>query len=626
MKTRFRYFFQTLFTFVLLFIVQKPLFMLFHITLFKQYSFKDWLQVPYHALWQDISIAACLTLIPSILLLITIWSRAKLWRRLAKIYFFIASLVITIVFILDSALYSSVGSHIRATQWSILQHTPKALLGHLSAWTFVGSVLGIFIIFALVFRLFYFMLNSNQLEKKLLPLNKPFFTILYLILIGIIFIPTKGLFTQHQQELCKAFSTHTIVNDAALNPLLSMFDNTHTQVVRTETEEDTLTTKAHYHFMSTAEVAKKMKTMLDPDVLLKKYNAPKFWLLNTPRPNIIFIMVDGLSIHDMQSAKNITPQLNKLSKEALYFQQFYANSSSAANGITATLCALPNLFTSTQQENLSQILQKQPSLIKEMSALGYTTHYIYGGNEENDEITTALKAIGIQSITTSKQFNNNQLTKHGEVYNHILLHSLLTNLKQEKNKKPWLKIVQLASNTDAENNSLHRFSKKQLNTFAYTDNCIGQFITQCKKLPLWKNTLFIIMSTHSSCTTQATNKFDTERYHIPLLMFGGALKGPGNIDIYASQTDVAATLCGQLGHSHQMFRYSKDIFNPASPHFAFFMSNKLFGFFDQANQVTYHLQKKTIILSHGNAIKAHLKRAQALVQDIATQQYFFTEQ
>ena len=166
MKTRFRYFFQTLFTFVLLFIIQKPLFMLFHITLFKQYSFKDWLQVPYHALWQDISIAACLTLIPSILLLITIWSRAKLWRRLAKIYFFIVSLVITIVFILDSALYSSVGSHIRATQWSILQHTPKALLGHLSAWAFVGSVLGIFIIFALVFRLFYFMLNSNQLEKK----------------------------------------------------------------------------------------------------------------------------------------------------------------------------------------------------------------------------------------------------------------------------------------------------------------------------------------------------------------------------------------------------------------------------------------------------------------------------
>lgn len=68
-----------------------------------------------------------------------------------------------------------------------------------------------------------------------------------------------------------------------------------------------------------------------------------------------------------------------------------------------------------------------------------------------------------------------------------------------------------------------------------------------------------------------------EGHTIPLILIGGAVKEPRVVDTYASQIDIAATLLSQLGLPHDDFTFSKNIFNPSSPHFGYFTEPTLFG-------------------------------------------------
>ena len=109
MKIRFRYFLLTYVLFVVIFVFEKPLFMLRHLSQFKASSFSEWMSVIWNGLSLDLTAAAWLTVIPGLLLTCTIWSRKKLWRRLAKIYFLLASLLMAGVFVADMAVYPNTG-------------------------------------------------------------------------------------------------------------------------------------------------------------------------------------------------------------------------------------------------------------------------------------------------------------------------------------------------------------------------------------------------------------------------------------------------------------------------------------------------------------------------------------
>ena len=64
MKTRFKLYLLTFFLFVLLFVLQKPLFMLRYLGIYKECPLLDWLKVMWHGLPLDFSVAGYLTIIP----------------------------------------------------------------------------------------------------------------------------------------------------------------------------------------------------------------------------------------------------------------------------------------------------------------------------------------------------------------------------------------------------------------------------------------------------------------------------------------------------------------------------------------------------------------------------------
>ena len=160
-----------------------------------------------------------------------------------------------------------------------------------------------------------------------------------------------------------------------------------------------------------------------------------------------------------------------------------------------------------------------------------------------------------------------------------------------------------------------KLSNARLNAFAYTDSCTGDFVRQLKETPLWKNTVIILVPDHLGAYPRPVEN-PLEGHTIPLILIGGAVKEPRVVDTYASQIDIAATLLSQLGLPHDDFTFSKNIFNPSSPHFGYFTEPTLFGMVTAENQLVYNLDANTVQIDEGTEKGANLEKGKAFLQKL----------
>lgn len=609
MKTRFKYFFLTYVFFVLIFIIQKPLFMLYHLSLFKEARWQDWFLVPYHGLPLDFSLAGYLTIIPGLLLICTIWSRKRLWRRLAKTYFAVIAIVLSAVFVIDLGLYRYWGFRLDATPLFYFCSSPGDALASAGAWELIGGIVAFMVLAALLYALFHLLLRDDVLEKKLLPLNRPFFTLLFVLLWAALFIPIRGGFTVSTMNVGKVyFSENMRLNHAATNPLFSL-------LVSLLQQENF---KRQYRFMKDDEAGKLVAQMYDQDVVHQSYQPPRQWILTTARPNVLFVVMESFSSKLMASLggeRNVAVNLDRLSAEGLLFRHFYATSFRTDRGLVSILSGFPSLPTNSLMK-MPKVSQGLPSIAACLRKVGYTAEYYYGGDADFTNMRSYLKGTGFGKIVCDEDFPvSDRLSKWG-VPDHLLFEKVLSILQHGKHQKPWFKVVQTSSSHEPFDVPYHRLNDKTLNAFAYTDSCVGHFVDELKKLPLWKNTLVVLVPDHLGCYPQDIDNLSVERYQIPLIFLGGALKGPGTVGVCGSQTDIAATLLGQMGIAHHEFTYSKDMFNPSSPHFAFFTFPDAFGLVDEDNQVVFNNVSKTVVLDRGKRSGKNLKRGKAYLQKI----------
>ena len=226
-----------------------------------------------------------------------------------------------------------------------------------------------------------------------------------------------------------------------------------------------------------------------------------------------------------------------------------------------------------------------------------------------------LVSSGIEMIISDKDFPLSERTGKWGAQDHVLFQRLMKDLKEEKQKEPFLKLVQTSSSHEPFEVPFHRLDDKILNSFAYADSCVGDFVKQYQETPLWKNTLFVLVPDHQGAYPYPIeNPLDGQT--IPLILIGGAIKQPLVVDTYASQIDIAATLLAQLGLPHDEFTFSKNIMNPASPHFAYFTRPNYFGMITADNQLVYNLDANTVQLDEGTAKGANLEKGKAFLQKL----------
>jgi phosphoglycerol transferase MdoB-like AlkP superfamily enzyme len=161
------------------------------------------------------------------------------------------------------------------------------------------------------------------------------------------------------------------------------------------------------------------------------------------------------------------------------------------------------------------------------------------------------------------------------------------------------------------------------NAFAYLDHCIGDFITKFKQTEAWDNSLVIFIPDHGNSHGLAEDIMQVEKNHVPLIMVGGALKGAEVIDVVCNQSDLAATLLGQLGIHHEDFRMSRDVLSETYT-LPFAMNSWSQGIVmtDATGSTVYDLNTDKVSTtlnappaSHTESIRAYLQQSYTLLSN-----------
>lgn len=624
MKERVIGFVKTYCLLICIFIVQKPLFMLYYQSQYTDVSCVDWLNVIWHGLPLDLSLAGYLTAIPGFLFIISAWSLSKTLHRIWCIYFLFVSVLLAIIFTVDLGLYEYWGFRLDATPLFYFFSSPKDAIASVSIWMVLGGIVAMAIYAAILYGIFKtVLLRKKQLLQMKLPYRRLRVSGVLLLLTGLLFIPIRGGFTVSTMNVGKVyFSSNQKLNHAAINPAFSLMESLSKQ-------KDF---GSQYRFMEASEADKIFKDLIDPAVSgetvsvadsLRQSADSLHTLFNTKRPDVLFVILESFSSKLMTSLggePNIAVNLDSLSKEGVLFTNFYANSFRTDRGLVAILSGYPAQPT-TSIMKYPRKTQSIPAIAGSLKKEGYATKYYYGGDADFTNMRSYLISSGFENIISDQDFPvSERLSKWG-AHDELVFKRLLEDLKTEsiENKEKntsHFRVLQTSSSHEPFEVPYHRLDNNRLNAFAYTDSCVGDFVKQFRKLPQWKNTVIVFVPDHLGAYPEHLNNLSVERYQIPLLMVGGAIRNPRKVETYGSQQDIAATLLSQLAIPHNEFTFSKDMLNPASPHFAFFTVPDAFGLVTADNQVIFNCQAGDVAVDEGTAKGKNLPLGKAYLQKL----------
>ena len=623
------WFVKTYATFVVLFVLQKPLFLFLEKGSATQPVDNIFTELPaviWHGLPLDLSMAGYLSVIPGFLSIAVVWLKRDLVKPIMNIYFIIASLFITCSFLLNASLYPYWKYPLDSTPLFYFFTSPADAIASVSIWQVILSIV---ILIVLTIGVWFTLRLRGEKRQQYsryaygyggfgsgkrnrfddFDRHRGRTSIILLLLTGLLFLPIRGGITVSTMNTGQAYySQNAYLNHSAVNPLFSLLESiTH--------QEDFA---SQYRFMKDKEADKIFATMTSTS---DKNTYP---LLNEATfkkgtPDILIVIMESFAsdiMPSMGSYKDVAVCLDSIAQQSILFTRFYANSFRTDRGMVSILSGYPAQPT-TSIMRYPRKTSQLPSIARNLAKYkNYKTTYYYGGDADFCNMRSYLVSQGYQHIISDANFPiEDKLSKWG-VPDHIVAARMMEDIKAQQNeKRPMLRILQTSSSHEPFEVPYHRLKDKRLNAFAYTDSVMGAIVREYRKLPRWKNTLIVFVPDHVGGYKENLNDHDRSRYQIPLILAGGAISRPMKVGIIGSQHDIAATLLGQLGVEHREFTFSKNMMSDATPKFAFFAVNDAFGIVSEENSLIYDNRAKRIVYDKGEK-GFNLKRGQAYLQKL----------
>ncbi|MEO6546815.1 MAG: LTA synthase family protein [Ferruginibacter sp.] len=316
--------------------------------------------------------------------------------------------------------------------------------------------------------------------------------------------------------------------------------------------------------------------------------------------NVVLISVESLSgdyLSYFGNKENITPYLDSLIPQSLFFSNFYATGTRTVRGLEAlSLSIPPTAGQSIVRRPKNEGLFSLGSILK---TKGYDVNFIYGGNSFFDNM--------------GYFFSHNDYTvlDKSDIPNRFVHHTTAWGIDDEasfnfaleecdasfKNGKPFFDHIMTISNHRPYTFPDGRISIPSSNQspeggVKYTDFAIHQFLTDAAKKPWFNNTVFVIVADHCSHSAGKTD-LPVNRYHIPCFIYAPKLIKPKNEQRLTSQIDLAPTLLGLMNISYTSRFMGADIYQmPVSRDRIFISTYQKLGYVKNGSLVILSPQKR----------------------------------
>ena len=567
-------------------------------------SWSDIIQIFAYGLRLDVAIAGYLTLVPGLVLLVSMWYRGLVLKRFFQGYFVITTFLYSLAVIANLGLYGYWGFPLDNTPLLYIRTSPADALASMTAWQLILAPLAILVATVLLYFVFNKItapLYKNGSPRHSLALSLQ--SLVVLLLTAVLILPIRGgLGTGTNHTGSVYFSTNIIMNHAAVNPVFSF--------VEAVTHQEEIGTR--YRFMSdeeaTAIFSKMTHTALRASASSRQFN-------------VILISLESFS-DSIMHIPGVTPCLNKLADDGLHFHNFYANSFRTDRALVSIHSALPAQPTMSIMD-MPKKSTSLPSIAGTLAQNGYSTTFYYGGDINYSNMRSYFIGTGFQHIVSDVDFPKSLHTGKWGVADGPVFDRLLADIKSDKSGKPFFRSIMTESSHepfDVPNYNKIK-SSPELNAFAYADECLGRFMNQLAALPCWSNTLVVIVPDHLGAHPANADNYQQWRFRVPLILSGGAIEhfrteAQESLDVIGSQIDIAATLLALLGIDHSEFTYSKDLLDPAAPHFAFFTFPDAMGITTTSGRLIYDNTSNKVTLQTGTNSATLTKQAQAFLQKL----------
>jgi phosphoglycerol transferase MdoB-like AlkP superfamily enzyme len=552
-----------------------------------------------HGLRMDLSTAGYLTVLPALLIALLPGLSAQKTSATLRIITFIELILVSLIAVADLEVFRTWGFHLDITPLHFLKSPREAAASVASSPLFTLITLLIAMLIAGDYC-FNRLIHSFIIRAK--PVRWWIATPVLLIASVALIIPIRGGNQLAPMNVSTVyFSPVAFANYAAVSPQWNF--------IHSCLEQNKYGTNP-FIFFPEGQANRTVQTLYQPVTNNQS-------VLSTPNPNVIVIVWESFTaktVAVLGGKTGITPQFEKLTREGLLFNQFYASGDRSEKGLIALLSGFPAQATASIM-TLPTKAAKLPTLGEKFKKAGYQTSFYYGGETEFANIKSYLYHNQFDRIVSKTDFKPSEWNSKWGAHDHIVYQRILSDL--QGTKQPFfVSLFTLSSHEPFEvpmptvipgedEESLF------LNSMFYADRSLGQFIAQAKKQPWWSNTLIIITADHGHrLPVLSTDRM--RNFHIPMLWLGGALKSkPQIINQIGSQTDLAATLLHQLNRDASEFKWSRNLLNPQSRPFAYFAFNNGFGIVQPSRHLLFDNTSRQLISSEGNVKKQDIELGEA---------------
>ena len=590
--TPFLFFLRYYLFWVLIFFVQRLVFVLYYYSQFKEAGPEKMLQSFVYGLRLDLSMTGYFATIPLLLFIAQQFTKTLFFKKVLKIYTWLLLLVTTLISGGDLGIYENWGVKLNYRAISMLAHPAEAIETSKSAPLVLlfTIMLGEIIIAGFLYRLALSRISIPT--GKLISNEKISYTAQLIAIAGIVFLSIRGGWQQIPvNESVAYFSAYPVANHAAVNTpwhlSSSLLKNRHSGQ------------KNIYSYLPAGEAAERVNH------LYQKHSSDSArFVLTQQRPNIVFIQLESFTadvITELGGDSGVAPNISKLIGEGILFTGIYASGVRTDQGIMALLSGFP-AQPQTSIVNQPEKIEQMPFLSLALKNENYHNAFYYGGELTFGRFNTIAHRAGFDHIVGLEDFSDAGLFNKWGADDKSLLDKYIAEMQHPA--EPFFSYIITSSSHEPFTVPMPTVfagdsqSEQFKNACYFTDRSLGTFFEAVKKMDWYKNTLFVLVADHGHHLPRNRKFNEPARYHIPLIFFGDVLKETSRgqkIAGIGSQTDIATTLLKQLQIADTAFKWGNDLLNPNRKRFAFYTFDDGFAWLTAKDTLIFDNRAKRLM-------------------------------
>jgi phosphoglycerol transferase MdoB-like AlkP superfamily enzyme len=346
------------------------------------------------------------------------------------------------------------------------------------------------------------------------------------------------------------------------------------------------------------------------------------------RLNVVLVSVESLGAEFLGSygnRKGLTPHLDRVARESLWFSRVYATGNRTVRGLEALSLGLP--------PTPGQSIVRRPhndalfSLGSVFEDKGYAVLFAYGGYGYFDNMSAFFDANDYRSIDRGSipSARVQHETVWGVADEHLFDQVLdeIDAQREARPQRPFFVHVMTTSNHRPYTYPAGRIDipsgSGRDGAVKYTDYALGRFLDMARAKPWFEDTVFVITADHGA-NARGTSRIPVDKYLIPVFVYAPRHVEPRRVDRLMSQIDVPPTLLGLLDFDYYSKFFGRDVLNsPPESDRAFVANYQTLGYLTRERLALLQPRRKTEVfrVDGDKNILAPVDDAQVLREAIA---------